>query len=169
MAIVSTEQGGMIPCAGGPYRTDDGQEAIKALSRKQVEDISKRFGALNPYDHEAIPDSILKVEKDNFDPITKNPRQIFCLAISAKRYALFLKDENGKPMLLRASCPFCGRKNKPTAKRCRNCRHAVSVNNEDDRWSEHGLGHLLNPADGAPSRGRCRRNRRVRGRQRQAA
>lgn len=147
MAIVATEHGGMIPCVGGPYRTDDGHEAIKALSRKKVEDISKRFGSLNPYDRKAVPDSILKIEKDNFHPITNAPRQIFCLAISAKRYALFLKDENGKPILLRATCPFCGRKNKPAAKHCRNCRHAVSVSNEDDRWSEHGLGHLLNPAD----------------------
>lgn len=40
----------------------------------------------------------------------------------AKRYALFLKDENGEPVLLR---------NK--------------VNNKNDRWSEPGLGHLLNP------------------------
>src|SRR5882672_3463238 len=59
MAIVATEHGGMIPCVGGPYRTDDGHEAIKALSRKKVDDISKRFGSLNPYDRKAVPDSIL--------------------------------------------------------------------------------------------------------------
>jgi hypothetical protein len=37
---------------------------------------------------------------------------------------LFLRDRNGEPVLLREK-----------------------VNAEDDRWSQHGLGHLLNPAD----------------------
>lgn len=46
------------------------------------------------------------------------------MAISAKRYALFLKDKNGIPALLRRG-----------------------ANNDGDRWSEHGLGHLLNPTD----------------------
>jgi hypothetical protein len=64
-----------------------------------------------------------------------------------KRYALFLKNENNSPVLLRASCPFCGRKNKPTAVHCKKCKKTIQVNNEDDRWSEHGLGHLLNPTD----------------------
>ena len=46
------------------------------------------------------------------------------MAISAKRYALFLRDEKGSPTLLREG-----------------------ANNKEDRWSEHGLGHLLNPSD----------------------
>jgi hypothetical protein len=94
-----------------------------------------------------VPNSILKIENDNFDPVTKKQRQLFCLAISAKRYALFLLDKHGEPALLRASCPVCGEKNKPTAKGCKKCGTIVTVNNEEDRWSEHGLGHLLNPAD----------------------
>jgi hypothetical protein len=66
----------------------------------------------------------LKIEEDNFDPKTKAQRQLYCLAISAKRYALFLQHKHGNPVLLRKG-----------------------VNNDDDRWSEHGLGHLLNPTD----------------------
>ena len=50
--------------------------------------------ALNPYDRDAIPGSILKIEDDNFDPKTGRQRQLWCLAISAKRYALFLRDRN---------------------------------------------------------------------------
>lgn len=46
------------------------------------------------------------------------------MAISAKRYALFLRNRKGEPQLLRKG-----------------------VNNKSDRWSEHGLGHLLNPTD----------------------
>ena len=99
---------------------------IKALSWKQVEDISNQFDALNPYDRDAVPTSILKLEDDNYDDPEKreHQRQLYCLAISAKRYALFLRDKRGSPVLLRKD-----------------------VNNKEDRWSEHGLGHLLNPTD----------------------
>src|SRR5258708_4293306 len=58
MAIVATEHGGLVPCPGGAHRTPEGREAIKALTWKQVRDISKRFGFLNPYSGEAGRDSI---------------------------------------------------------------------------------------------------------------
>ena len=120
MAIVATEHGGTIPCVGGKHGV------IKALSWKQVEEISNQFDALNPYDRDAVPTSILKLEDDNYDDPEKreHQRQLYCLAISAKRYALFLRDKRGSPVLLRKD-----------------------VNNKEDRWSEHGLGHLLNPTD----------------------
>jgi hypothetical protein len=118
MAIVATERGGMIPCAGGK------RNKIKALSWKQVEEISERFSALNPYNRDAVPRSVLKIEDDNRDPETTKQRQLYCLAISAKRYALFLKDAHNDPVLLRDG-----------------------VNNKEDRCSEHGLGLFLNPTD----------------------
>ena len=124
MAIGATERGGLVPCPGGPYRMDDGGEGIYALSWQQVAAIVALFARLNPYDREAVPDSILKIEGDNFDPQTKKQRQLWCLAISAKRYVLFLRDRNGEPRLLRKG-----------------------INNGEDGWSQHGLGHLLNPSD----------------------
>jgi hypothetical protein len=124
MAIVATKRGGLIPCSGGSQKMKNGEPATKALSWKQVEDIATRFATLNPYDRDVIPGSILKIEEDNFDPKTGKQRQLYCVAISAKRYALFLKDRNGEPELLRKD-----------------------INNHSDRWSEHGLGHLLNPSD----------------------
>jgi hypothetical protein len=125
MAIVGTEVGDLIECPGGPDRKD-GKPAIKALSWAQVDTIAKRFERLNPYDRAAIPGSILKIEDDNFtDPETRNQqRQLCCVAISAKRYTLFVRDSAGEPALLREG-----------------------MNNAEDRYSEHGLGHLLNPAD----------------------
>ena len=123
MAIVATQRGGLIECEGGTHRKN-GKPAITALSWAQVAAIAKRFEALNPYDRTAIPGSVLKIEDDNFDPKTGRQRQLWCLAISAKRYTLFLRDRNGEPALLREG-----------------------VNNKEDRYSEHGLGHLLNPAD----------------------
>ena len=67
---------------------------------------------------------MLKIEDDNFDAKTRKQRQIYCYAISEKRYALFLWPQGGKPTLLREK-----------------------LNNTKDRWSRHGLGHLLNPTD----------------------
>lgn len=124
MAIVATNGGGLVPFPGGPLRTSSGGETIHALSWTEVNAIVSRFEALKPYDSAAIPGSILKVESDNFDPKTGKQRRLWCLAISAKRYALFLRDRRGQPELLRKG-----------------------INNETDRWSEHGLGHLLNPTD----------------------
>jgi hypothetical protein len=124
MAIVATEHGGTIPCKGGRLLTKEGEQEIKALTWKQIRQIVANFEALNPYDRKVISGSVLKIEDDNFDPQTGEQRQLHCLAISAKRYALFLKPKNGKPALLREG-----------------------INNTKDRWSRHGLGHLLNPTD----------------------
>ena len=131
MAIVATEAGGLIPCHGGQYRMADGQAAIKALSWAQVREIAAAFEGLNPYDRTAVPGSILKIEDDNFDPVTGQQRQLYCYAISAKRYALFLRDGNGLPELY--TLMVKDRHNKDKVKKT--------------SWSEHGLGHLLNPTD----------------------
>ncbi len=124
MAIVATKRGGTIPCPGGPLRTNGGLSAINALSWEQVGNIVQKFTALNPYDRSAIPGSILKVEDNNFDPQGRKQRQLYCFAISAKRYALFVQDKQRNPALLR-----------------------TGINSGDDGWKEHGLGHLLNPTD----------------------
>ncbi len=50
MAIIATEPGGLIPCTGGQSQTSEGDPAVRALSRTQVEAIRGRFEALNPYD-----------------------------------------------------------------------------------------------------------------------
>jgi len=44
----------------------------------------------------AVKDAVLKIEPDNFDPATEQQRQLWCYAISAKRYALCLRDETGE-------------------------------------------------------------------------
>jgi hypothetical protein len=126
MAIVASESGGLIPCPGGASRTNDGLEAIQALGWNQVEAIRGKFEALNPYD-ERVPGSILELEDENFDDQARHQRrQLHCYAISAKRYALYGLDHNGNvmPRSARDKDPFPG-----------------------EKWSEHGLGHLLNPTD----------------------
>jgi hypothetical protein len=115
MAIVATEHGDLIPCPGGSLFSTDGRECVRALSWEQVEQIRERFAQLNPYDQATVPGSVLKLEIENFDRESDHRRQLWCHAISAKRYVLYNLDEAGEPILR--------------------------------KWSEHGLGHLLNPTD----------------------
>ena len=112
MAIVATENGGLIPCPGGPLSAG-GQSAVRALRYQEVRAIVDRFAALSPYDKTAVPGSILKIEDENFRP-DGTQRQLYAYAISAKRYALFEREGDVITVL---------------------------------KYSEHGLGHLLNPTD----------------------
>jgi hypothetical protein len=120
MAIVATEHGEFVPCPGGPFEMSDGHAAVRALSWKEVDEIAARSAKISPYSDKSR--SILKIEHDNYDPETGKQRQVYCSAIASKRYALFLRDEYGNPVLLQKG-----------------------INNHEDRWSEHGLGHLRNP------------------------
>ncbi|MDP9365600.1 MAG: DNA polymerase, partial [Chloroflexota bacterium] len=97
MAIVATEAGGLVPCPGGPFRLPDGREAVRALSWAEVDGIVSRLAALNPYDRATVPGSILKVEDANYDPSTGERRQLWCVSIAAKRYALFTLAPDGTP------------------------------------------------------------------------
>ncbi len=87
MAIVASEQGGLVPCAGGSYRDDRMRECVRALSWAEVDEIVRKFSLLNPYDGSSMPASILKVEDVNFRNGAQ--REIHGYAIAAKRYALF--------------------------------------------------------------------------------
>jgi hypothetical protein len=119
MAIVASEQGGLVRCPGGPHRLPDAGDAVLALSWEDVEAIVERFTTLNPYDRSVVPGSVLEIEDINDDPDTGQRRQLWCYAISAKRYALFFVDENGDPV----------------------------IPDHEDMYRKHGLGHLLNPLD----------------------
>ena len=99
MAIVATEHGGLVPCPGGPFEMADGHDAVRALSWKEVDEIAARFAELSPYADKSR--FILKVERDNYDPETGKQRQVYCLAIASKRYALFLRDEQAIPSFFR--------------------------------------------------------------------
>lgn len=105
MAIVATETGmEVFACDGGNAVTPDGKPGVRALSFADVNTIRHKFNRLNPYDPACIPD-LLKAEESGM-----------CLAISAKRYAIY--EER----------PSKG-----------------STEIEIRKASEHGLGHLLDP------------------------
>lgn len=125
MAIVATEPGGLVACEGGQRRRPDGSSAVKTLSWGEVEEIQARFQPLNPYDRAAVRGSVLEVEDQNYETKARErQRQLYCYAISAKRYVLYALDEGGNPVLRKATKAIPG-----------------------EKWSEHGLGHLLNPRD----------------------
>jgi hypothetical protein len=96
LCIVSNEHGGLVPCPGGDYRLSDGSEAVKALSWQAVDELAVRFNRLNPYNKSLVRE-LLKIEDVNFvdsDP-RKPRRQVLGFAVSAKRYALYIKTDNG--------------------------------------------------------------------------
>lgn len=127
MAIVATDGGGPVRC-----QTSTG-ETIATLPWKTVRSILDRFGSLNPYDPDLLQP--WKVEHDSLD------RQLYCYAISAKRYALYLQDATGKRELVAA-----------------HDRHDASgddtASDEDvlTDWSEHGLGMYLDPMTTIPEK-----------------
>jgi hypothetical protein len=95
--IVSTKDGGLVPCAGGPhrlanYQAGSGNAAIRALSFAEVDGIRKRFESLNPW-RKTLKTPFLKLEKENFDPNGER-HQLFAYCVSAKLYCLFNLDGN---------------------------------------------------------------------------
>jgi hypothetical protein len=100
--IVSTKDGGLVPCAGGPhrlatYQAGSGHAAIRALSFAQVDRIRDRFESLNPW-RKTLKTPFLKLEKENFDSNGAR-QQLNMFGISAKLYCLFNLD--GKRLLVR--------------------------------------------------------------------
>lgn len=77
--------------------------------KRRVEAVLAWFETLNPYEAKG---SILQLEKVNFpagqhnDPATLRP--VNCLAISAKRYVLFDRDDEGAPVIRKATAHGLG-------------------------------------------------------------
>ena len=83
MAIVSTKRGGAVKGIGAD-----------ALSWDQVDAICERFESLKPYSSKTVPGLLLELEKENFESSSR--RQLWCYALSAKRYLLYNEDARGE-------------------------------------------------------------------------
>ena len=82
----------------------------------RVANVVKYFETLNPYD---FAGSILQIEKANFaldNPAMPEP--LYCLAISAKRYALFNLSTDKQPLLRKASAHGLGHLIEPYDETC---------------------------------------------------
>jgi hypothetical protein len=100
--IVSTGDGRLVPCAGGPHRLEKchasgGNAAIRALSWAEVDHIRERFEALNPW-RNRLNTPFLKLEKENFAPDGER-HQLYAYCVSAKLYCLYNLD--GGKLLIR--------------------------------------------------------------------
>ncbi|MDX2059480.1 MAG: hypothetical protein SFV24_16840 [Gemmatimonadales bacterium] len=92
--IVATEDGGLVPCPGGPLRDQQGTPAIRALSWAEVDVIVAAVDQLKPYGP-AVQDSLLKIESENSARKSTTRRQLYGLALAAKRYVLFNDPPDG--------------------------------------------------------------------------
>lgn len=142
MAIVASEHGGLVPCAGGPHTTQDGNAAINALSWSSVQRIVDRFEALNPYDNKIVPGSILRIEDINFN--SKGiQRQLYGYGISAKRYSLYTRS-GSRVQLVKVSEHGLGLYYRPKEGFDSDCEVAL--------WIKEGWQWLLHRALGLPGR-----------------
>jgi hypothetical protein len=114
LMVVSTRDGGFVPCEGGLYRLDDGSRAVRALSFQEVEAVRERFVSLNPYDRAIVPGSVLKLEDENFaDEVREARCELWCYAVSEKLYALFTIDARGEPGIRKYSSHVLGQYRSP--------------------------------------------------------
>ena len=115
LVVVATEEGGFVPCDGAPWQQADGTRGVQALSWSEVEAVGERFASLNPYDPLKLPGSILKLEDENFDPVTGAQRELWCYAVSEKSYALFNLEDKGLPVVRKHSAHVLGQYRSPPA------------------------------------------------------
>jgi hypothetical protein len=95
--IVSTKDGELVPCAGGPhrlahYQAPSGNSAIRALSWVEVDRIRERFETLNPW-RNTLTVPFLRLGEENFAPDGER-HQLYAYCISAKLYCQFNLDRD---------------------------------------------------------------------------
>jgi len=129
MAIVASSRGRRIPCPTA------GSDHIRALSRAEVRRLLARFDELNPYDRDLVR-SPWKAEADSLE------RELWCYAISAKRYCLYRPNRGGAAEIV-AALDAETHGDGPT-----------EVEELLADWSEHGLGLYLDPTARDPDRPR---------------
>lgn len=92
MLFVADKTGGLVPCPGGPFKMPDGAPAVKAMTWEQVEEICSKLNRLNPYD-QTVVGRLLKIEDCNYDR-AGTQRQLYGLAVSAKRYVVYARGKS---------------------------------------------------------------------------
>jgi len=86
---------------GGAVQMSEGCRPIKALSWKEIEQITNRFDSLSPYNRKIVP-HLLRLTKGNYEK-NGTQRQLFGLSIAAKRYALYAA-KCGRPCCVHSNC-----------------------------------------------------------------
>jgi hypothetical protein len=142
MAIVSSECGGLVPCAGGRHKAPCGSASIKALSWAETKKIVSKFKGLNPYNRKIVPGSILNIVQEISYESTGKRRSLYGYGISAKRYAVYTPERSGLKVI-KASEHGLGLYYRPKEGRDQKCDIPV--------WIREGWEWILDHAVGLPS------------------
>jgi hypothetical protein len=85
------------------------EEMREAEFLRRAKSVVEWFGPLNPYVEKG---SLLKIETANYGlrlgRPSKRMQPLYCMAVSAKRYALFNLDGEGRPVIRKASAHGLG-------------------------------------------------------------
>jgi hypothetical protein len=95
--IISTKDGGLVPCTGGPHRLEkfqmpSGHAAVRALSWAEVDLLRDKFERLNQW-RDTLKASFLKLEEENF-ALDGQRQQLYAYCIAAKLYCLYNLEGN---------------------------------------------------------------------------
>jgi hypothetical protein len=89
--VLSTRDGGLVACPGGPEQLDDGSAAIKAISWASLEAIRDRFSTL---------DVELRLTQENFHGTGR--RQLHAVGVAGSRVILYTVGPSGRVVVKRS-------------------------------------------------------------------
>jgi hypothetical protein len=89
--VLSTRDGGLVSCPGGPGQLDDGSSAVRAISWAALDAIRERFASLGVE---------LRLTGENFDGAER--RQLHAVGIAGSRVILYGYEPSGRVVVKRS-------------------------------------------------------------------
>jgi hypothetical protein len=90
--VVSSARGGLVECPGGVECLPDGEEAVRALSWRQVDAVRERFGSLG------VP---LNLTRENF--LDSSRRELHAVGVAGSRVILYRQSPSGRRHVVKRS------------------------------------------------------------------
>jgi hypothetical protein len=135
MLIVASEKGGPVPC-----RTRNGGIRVNAITWGKVKNICAKLNTLNPYDRSSVS-NLLKIEPCNYDR-NGNQRQLYGLAVSAKRYVVYRRTASTVE-IIKPSDHGLGVAYVPDLRKRYKPKHCKDQETDYPRWIVEAWEHLL--------------------------
>ena len=89
--VLSTREGGLVACPGGPEQLDDGRAAVRAISWAALDAVRARFSTLNVE---------LRLTNENFNGGER--RQLHAVGVAGSRVILYLDGPTGRVVVKRS-------------------------------------------------------------------
>jgi hypothetical protein len=89
--VLSTRDGGLIPCPGGPEQLDDGRDAVQAISWAALDSVRERFSPLGVE---------LRLTPENLDGAGR--RQLYAVGVAGSRVILYAIGPPGRVIVKRS-------------------------------------------------------------------